>query len=166
MMLMDYCEGVIPGILKMDRPQLFWDVFRRTWRRNLKSWIPGGSTPKWTAMIIESAKEACQDYAKELGRKVIVGAEGYGRIDVHATDVGTGELVVAFESELAWWGYNGASGRDWRQEFPKLCQARAELRVLSSTFQKGTSSTFPALLRGRLDSMRSYFDAGHPGDFV
>jgi hypothetical protein len=101
MLATDYCEGITLGNLKMDRPQLFWDVFRRTWRRNLKSWTRGGSTPEWTALIIQSAKEACQDYAKELGRKVVVGGEGYGRIDVHATDVGSGQLVVAFESELA-----------------------------------------------------------------
>jgi hypothetical protein len=151
-------------LLKMDRPQLFWDVFRQTWRRNLRSWTPGGGTKKWTASIIKTAKEACYDYAQELGRKVVVGGERYGRIDVHATDVDTGELLVAFESELAWWGYNGSSGKDWRQEFPKLCRTKAELRVLSSTFQEGTGSTFPMFLRERLDSMKVDYDAGHPGD--
>ena len=126
-----------------DRPQLYWDAFRRTWRRFLKLWRSGDSVPRWTALIIESAEQACNAYARELGREAAVGREGYGRIDVHATDVETRQLLVAFESELAYWGYNGSSGKDWREEFRKLCKTPAELRVLSSTFPEKTVRRFP-----------------------
>lgn len=104
----------------MDRPQIFWDSFRQALRRNLPSWefrkdnCGRRINDEWTALITESAEAGCQDYAQKLGREVVVGRERHGRIDVHAEDARTGALVVAFETELAWWGYNGSSGKDWR----------------------------------------------------
>ena len=81
-----------------------------------------------------------------------------------ATDGQTGEFVVAFESELAYWGYNGGI-KDWREEFNKLCTIKAELCVLSSTFKPLTGPQFPAFLRERLDSMRDNFSNGEQGGF-
>lgn len=156
----------------MDRPQIFWDCFRQTVRRNLPSWETRKANcgrrvnDEWTALITESAEVGCEEYAQKLGREVVIGRERHGRLDVYAEDQGTGALFVAFETELAWWGYNGSSGKDWREEFPKLCNTPAEIRVLSSYFKTGTGGTFPAFLRVKLDSMKASFDAGYKeGDF-
>src|SRR5688572_30145615 len=120
----------------MDNAQIFWDAFRRRWRWKLAAWEGvalgkrgGEITHAWTEMLKQAAEEACKDCAVALDREVIIEREGHGRLDVFAEDRHTGKLIVAFESELAYWGY-GSSGKDWRQEFPKLCGKAAELRVL------------------------------------
>ena len=127
-MNMEYGTGTPREGGPVDREQVFWDAYRRPWRAQLATWTDERDTRAWTRLIIESAKNACRDYAAALGREVVVGCEGYGRLDVHAADGETGDLLVAFESELAPWGWNGSSGKDWREEFPKLGGHR---RVLS-----------------------------------
>jgi hypothetical protein len=156
----------------VDRPQLFWDAFRKRFRANIPS-LKADELADWTALRTRSGVEACAIYARGIGREVVIGTEGHyqlptgrrARMDVYARDRSTGELVVAFESELAWWGYNGTSGKDWSEEFPKLCGIRADLRVLTSTFKVGTGAGFPAFLREKLDSMRGAFDRREPGEF-
>jgi hypothetical protein len=153
--------------------QAFWDSFREDWRMRLRTWKMESSnvargkanTALWTEFIKRSAEEACHAVARQFGRHVNVGRERHGRLDVHAVDAATNHLFIAYESELAYWGYNGDSGRDWRQEFPKLCSKSAELRVLSSTFPAGTGASFEGLLLERLRSMRTAFDQAEAGEF-
>lgn len=156
----------------MDRPQVFWDAFRRRWRVRLGSWAEMRSkmsssevTPEWTEMIKRAAEEACDDFAKHSGIDVRIGREGHGRLDVFAEDRRTGELVVAFESELAYWGFRGGT-KDWREEFPKLCQKNAKLRVLASTFRPRTGRNFRSFLSQKLESMKQCFTGGTQGDFL
>lgn len=155
----------------MDRPQAFWDAFRRRWRNRLGTWAEmcrnmssSQVTPAWTEMIKKAAEEACDDFAKQCGADVIIGRERHGRLDVFAEDRRSSKLVVAFESELAYWGYKGGI-KDWRQEFPKLCDKKADLRVLVSTFEPGTGNIFEKFLAEKISSMKACFDRGAPGDF-
>lgn len=151
-------------------PQIFWDAFRKRWRARLAGWGPLSAplsgqvrTQAWTEVLKSAGEQACRDLADAHGVPCSVGRERHGRLDVFAAVPGQVRLLVAFESELAYWGYNGASGKDWRQEFPKLCRVDACLRVLSSTFKAGTGASFPAFLRGRLDSMAADFRTASPG---
>jgi hypothetical protein len=158
----------------MENEQVFWDAYRPAMRKRMALWDVRASgkrgrkrTDAWTELMIESAIEACERYACHYGRSLIVTPEvtyRCYRIDVLATDRQTGEFVVAFESELAYWGYRGGT-KDWREEFSKLCAIKAELRVLSSTFRPLTGPQFPAFLRERLDSMREHFVNGEQGGF-
>jgi hypothetical protein len=150
----------------MDKAQVFWDSFRKSWRASLPRYKDSFNDPKrwttdWTELIKQAAEQACHGLAASLNCEVEVGREGYNRTDVHAIDRGSRKLLVAFESELAPWGKKG----DWRQEFGKLCEADAVLRVLSGTFTPGTGRTFPVFLREKLDYLRASFDKGHSGGF-
>ena len=83
-------------------------------------------TKAWTVLMIESAVEACEDFELHCGRPLVVDREvshkGY-RIDALAKDRQSGDYVVAFESELAYWGIR-AEEKDWREESSKLCTSR------------------------------------------
>jgi hypothetical protein len=149
----------------MDRPQIFWDCFRKAFRRKLPSWKAGDATADWTKLITASTTDACNDYGQNPHRELEVRYEGNGRIDVYAVDKRTGAIVVAFETELARWGYNGSSGKDWREEFQKLCKIKAELRVLSSYFKNGTGGKFHEFLQDKLNLMKGNFDERCDGDF-
>jgi hypothetical protein len=149
----------------MDLPQQFWDTYRPIWRRHIARWRDGMSTPFWTRLITDAATEACEAMAEHLGVPLEVDHEGPLRIDVFAENPRNRKRVIAFESELAYWGYNGSSGKDWREEFPKLCRIPSQLRVLSSTFKPGTGTGFDAFLREKLDSMRASFDAAIPSEW-
>ena len=73
----------------------------------------------------------------------------------------TGELVVAFESELGLWHRKGG----WENEFEKLCRIQARLRVLYCTFEVGEGRRYPGLLRERLRQTQPGFDHNQ-GEFL
>jgi hypothetical protein len=116
-------------------------------------------TDHWTAMLKETAKEACQDLQPLLGCVLEIGGERIRKLDVHASDRGTGELLVAFESELGLWRAKGG----WENEFVKLCGIPARLRALYCTLERGEGRRYPGLLRERLEMLRAAFENGRPG---
>jgi hypothetical protein len=151
----------------IDNAQLFWDVFRKSWRAILPKYAEAyydasQDTKCWTELIKQAAEYACDSLGACLNCDIEVERELYNRTDVHAIDKASGELIVAFESELLPWG---SQHKDWRNEFRKLCKTKAVLRVLSATFAAGSGATFPVFLRDKLDSLRAFFDEGSPCGF-
>ena len=150
--------------------QAFWDAYRKRvkvnltdWgeRRRLYSWSPKVRTEEWTSMIKKTAMDACHDLEPLLGCILDVGGERINRLDVHATNARTGELVVAFESELGLWHRKGG----WENEFAKLCNIDAKLRVLYCTFDVGEGRRYRGLLRERLWQTQPNFDHNR-GEFL
>jgi hypothetical protein len=143
----------------MDMPQIFWDAFREPLRAGFAGYQGGGSV-EWTRIRLDAAKSACHEFVRQLGKEADVDADRYQRIDVHAIEKGSGRLLVAFESELA----RPPNKGDWRNEFRKLCNISADLRVLSSVFEKGGGSQ--GHLEKLLSPMRTNFIEGASGPFL
>jgi len=145
----------------MDSPQTFWDLFRGSWRKLIPEYKPSWNDPRkwtshWTELIKQAAEASCHGLAAKLGKEVQVGREGYGRLDVHAICTKSGELFVAFESELAPWGRKG----DWRQEFRSLCERRATLSVLSGTFTPGAGYQCTTFLQQKIQHLAAPYGSG------
>jgi hypothetical protein len=113
-------------------------------------------------MIIDSAKEACADLEPLFGCKLRIGGERIFRLDVHAENQDTGELLIAFESEQGQYGRKGG----WENEFRKLCGIQARLRVITGQFKVGEGKRYPQQLQSQLNQHRSTFAAGERGEFL
>ena len=155
----------------MDANQALWDVIREETKTGFGEYAGGGSR-EWTRIRTKAAKMACRRFAEFSERDVEVGTElrvkgGKYRLDVYAREKGSiaEEFFVALETELAPWGYNGPSEKDWRKAFRRLCFVKAEFRVVMGTFE-GTGGSFDQKLPGYLDTLKAEFDAREPGRFL
>ncbi len=90
----------------MTYAQPFWDAFRKrletgftTWAQvcRIEHWDSETRTRQWTSMIVQSAKEACADLQPLFGCELAIGGERINRLDVHAQNKTTGELLIAYE---------------------------------------------------------------------
>jgi len=136
-------------------------LFRTSWRKLLPEYKPSWNDPRkwtshWTELIKQPAETSCLGLAEKLAREAQVGRERYGRLDVHAVYAKSGELFVAFESELAPWGRKG----DWRQEFGDLATGRLRFAsfLVHSVQVQGTCS--PEFLKKKIDQLGMPFGSG------
>src|SRR5947209_208644 len=97
----------------MDKPQAFWDAYRKRLSTSLSSHKRGSSIAQWTELMIGTGVKACEDFMAQQNRHYVrIGREGPSsisplRFDAYVAEIGTGKLIVAFESELARYGTTG-----------------------------------------------------------
>jgi hypothetical protein len=105
---------------------------------------------------------ACADLEPLFRCELAVDGEKINRLDVHAQNKATGELLIAFESELGRYGSKGG----WENEFEKLCRIQATLRVITGLFKVGSGRRYPQELIGQLNAHNSQFMSGKRGEFL
>jgi hypothetical protein len=148
-------------------PERFWERLSFRLARKCSNEVLNDSK-QWTQVVTNAAIEACHDLDERL---VVEKEKSYKlfRIDVAASLLVAGEtrIAIAFESELAAVNYMGRKhAKTWREEFVKLCQIPAELRVLSSYFVHGTGANFPDFLRRQLNDLEENFREAVPGKWL
>lgn len=166
----------------MDLSENFWRLYWKSVEAECIKHSPTSfltiRSREWTSLITKAAKKACEGYAQQYqGENCIPRCElpvswktptgsRRGRQDVSLLLACAGELVVAFEHEGARWGLNGSSGKDWREEFVKLCGISAKLRILSSYHKIGEGSRLSEFLRERISFLRGEFISIGRGEFL
>jgi hypothetical protein len=165
-------------------PQGFWDAFRRELGIAIKKepLALNDEDVKLTPVVIRVAGAVCDQIGPGVRvqsaprggeeqvswhcpeRNRLISPSG---LDVSAWLPGASRRAIAFESELAPLGWNGRTYlKTWLEEFAKLCQVDAELRVLSSYFLPGESSRFEETLRSVFKRFDSTIRGGKPGKWL
>jgi hypothetical protein len=131
-------------------------------RCRAEHWDKETRTRRWTDMIIRSAQLACEDLEKHFDCELRVDGERIDRIDVHAQNRATDELLIAFESEQGRHGFE----KSWRYELVKLCKHDARIRVVTGFFKVGTGRLYTEKLVRELRSYKADFATGKRGEFL